>query len=50
MNRAILGIVLIVMGGGLTWWSYAEASQGGTYVVWWGLILYGAYLLFTFDT
>ena len=41
----VFGIILIIAGIGLTMASYSSASGGGSYTVWYGLVLYGGYLL-----
>src|SRR5687767_6082345 len=38
ISGAIAGV-----GGALTLWSYQSAAQGGTYVLFWGAILFGGY-------
>jgi hypothetical protein len=42
-GEMIVGLVLTIIGGVITWVSYSFASDGGTYYVFWGLIVYGVY-------
>ena len=44
LGRLLLGLLLAAVGGGITLASYASASDGGTYVVWWGLIAFGGWM------
>ena len=37
----LFGVALIAVGTGVTAYTYAAAERGGTYVVWWGLIVWG---------
>lgn len=43
MKSLIIGLIALFVGIFITWGTYSAASEeGGTYVVTWGLILYGA--------
>jgi len=42
-GEVIVGIVTLLIGIALTWITYESASGGGTYFVFWGLIIYGGY-------
>ena len=37
----LFGVLLVAVGGGVTAYTYATAEPGGTYVVWWGLVVWG---------
>ncbi|MBU2524766.1 zinc ribbon domain-containing protein [Patescibacteria group bacterium] len=38
-----VGVIALIIGGALTWITYEAASAGGTYFVFWGLMIYGGY-------
>lgn len=42
-GEIIAGIIILIIGAALTWITYEAASAGGTYYVFWGLIIYGGY-------
>jgi len=42
-HEIFIGFVWVVIGVVITWGSYSLASDGGTYFVFWGLIVYGVY-------
>ncbi|MEX0998370.1 MAG: zinc ribbon domain-containing protein [Thermodesulfobacteriota bacterium] len=42
-GEVTVGIVILLVGIALTWITYEAASGGGTYFVFWGLIIYGGY-------
>ncbi|MFH1968099.1 MAG: zinc ribbon domain-containing protein [bacterium] len=37
------GVIWVAIGIVITWLSYTFASEGGTYFIFWGLVIYGAY-------
>jgi hypothetical protein len=39
----VIGAIAITIGGGITAATYASADPGGTYLVFWGPVLYGGY-------
>ena len=41
LGSLAFGAILAAIGGGITWATYNSAEGGGTYVVLWGLILWG---------
>lgn len=43
-KKGWIGIMMIIVGAGITWWSYVQAAPGENYVIWWGLCAYGFYL------
>ena len=43
IGEIVTGLLLLGIGGGITWYGYSSTSAGGTYTVFWGLIIYGAY-------
>ena len=46
IQEIITGVVFAAGGGIITWITYEAASDGGTYFVFWGLIIYGIYKIF----
>lgn len=38
-----VGVIVLIIGAALTWITYESASEGGTYFVFWGLMIYGGY-------
>jgi len=38
-----VGVITLIIGATLTWITYEAASGGGTYFVFWGLMIYGGY-------
>ena len=40
-GKVILGTVLALVGGGITGGTYLLAGPGGTYIVAWGIIIFG---------
>ncbi len=47
MNRQVMvGLIMIAVGVAVTVGTYASASDGGSYMVMWGLPLFGAVSVF----
>lgn len=47
--RMIVGVTIAAVGGGISLVSYMNAASnesGGSYIVWWGLIAFGAWTAF----
>jgi uncharacterized membrane protein YvbJ len=42
-GEIVAGAIMLLIGVVLTWITYEAASGGGTYFVFWGLIIYGGY-------
>jgi hypothetical protein len=42
-GEIIVGVIAFIIGAVLTWITYEAASDGGTYFVFWGLMIYGGY-------
>lgn len=42
-SEVVVGVAMLLIGIALTWITYGAADGGGTYFVFWGLIIYGGY-------
>ncbi len=42
-GEIMVGVIVLIIGAVLTWITYEAASEGGTYFVFWGLMIYGGY-------